>query len=144
MALKVLKLTERVKLQFGEGEDKVIFHLAPLNNAQRIEMQSCQQMKEGEVISDLAKQQDLSLRYSIKLVEGIEYSDGTEFKCVLENDALSDECMSELYTLQMTGSLALACFHFINGGLGHLVNKEESLKGFKILDLPSKKKSVRK
>ena len=102
----VYKITDRIPLKIGDAT----FWVAPLSWADRSELLSCYQTKSGEETHEPLKIGMLTLKMSIKEVDGVQYSDGTEFGCELDDRGrLTDDCVSELCQLDCVDKLVTVC-----------------------------------
>lgn len=136
--MKVLKLTDRVKIKIGD----VTFKVAPLSYENKLEMAGCFKMDGGTQVQDIGRQMILALKYGVKEVEGITYADGTEYSLVFNDDgSLSDLSLSELLTGDQASDLLSTVFAVSN------LNKDPQLEGVEV-EMPgsviSKKKSSSK
>ena len=111
MASKILRLTDRVNLRIGD----VTFVIAPLNHFQKIELSNCTTIKNGEDHYDLLRAQALYLKYAIKDVSGIEDYEGNEYKLEFNNDELTDDCVSEILSLDQRSTLTTCAWQLLNG-----------------------------
>jgi len=108
---KILRLSDRIKLTIGD----VVFTIAPLNHFQKIELSNCTTIRNGEDHYDLLKAQSLYLKFAVKNVEGLECFDGEEYKLEFQNDELTDNCVSELLSLEQRGKLTTAAWQLLSG-----------------------------
>lgn len=109
--MKVYKLTDRIPVKI----DGVTFMVAPLSFEQKAEILSCKKIVKGEETEDHAKMVQLSIKYSVKSVSGLQNADGSEYQLELVDGVLSDACISELLSLSIQGKLATACANLMNG-----------------------------
>jgi len=108
---KILRLSDRIKLTIGE----VVFTLAPLNHFQKIELANCTTVKNGEDHYDLLRAQALYIKYSIKGIDGLECYDGEKYELEFMNDELTDECVSEILSLEQRSKLTTSAWQLLNG-----------------------------
>lgn len=109
---RIYKRTDRISVKI----DDVMFKVAPLSIDQKLEIQ--QAMLNGRVKGDLKEATRgliLSLKCSIKSVEGIVDGDGNPYQLKFENDLLSDESIDDLLNLQLTKKLTMVCATLANG-----------------------------
>lgn len=70
-------------------------------------------MKAGAEIQEPMKAAMTTIKLSLKAVEGIQYSDGTEFSLEMSEDGtVSDDSLSELMQLDGIDKLVSVCSHF--------------------------------
>ena len=108
---KILRLSDRIKLTI----DDVTFTIAPLNHFQKIELSNCTTVKNGEDHYDLLRAQALYIGFAIKDVEGIEDYDGNPYELEFNNDVLTDNCVSEILSLDQRSKLTTAAWQLLNG-----------------------------
>ena len=126
---KILRLSDRINLKIGD----VTFMLAPLNHFQKIELSNCTTIKNGEEHYDLLRAQALYLKYAIKDVNGIECYNGEKYELEFNNDELTDNCVSEILSLDQRSKLTSSCWQLLNG-IKELVDPVtgEKLEGVKL------------
>lgn len=132
---KILRLSDRVKLKIKD----VTFYLAPLSNDKKIEISSCTKMQSGEVVFDHARAQHIYLKHSLKDIEGIETYDGEVYKLEFEGDSLTDDCVSEIFSLEQRGDLMSCAWQILNGIPDKLVDDNGKKMQGVALDVVSKK-----
>lgn len=101
-----------------EGEPILcVFYLAPLTNAQKEEIKNCRELKQGVMVVDGMKVSLLSMKYALKEFEGLEDSEGNEYKLAFTDEAkeaLTDECVEELMNLQISNVFAMASTNLLH------------------------------
>jgi len=108
---KILKIKDRVKLIIGE----ITFTLAPLNYLQKQELAECTRVVDGEETFDLLKAQVYYIKHSLKAIDGVEDYEGNSYELEFENDALSDDCVSEILCLEEKDRLTISAWQILNG-----------------------------
>lgn len=133
---KILRLTDRIKLTI----DKVIFTIAPLNHYQKIELANCSSMEGGDEHTQLLKAQAMYIKFAVKDLKGVQDYNGDDYELEFENDVLTDNCVSELLSLDQRNKLTTAAWQLLNG-INAMVDPitGEKLKGVK-LEVDSKRK----
>jgi hypothetical protein len=109
---KIYKRSDRLTVKI----DDVTLKLAPLSIHQKVEIQTA--MFNGRTKADLSEATRgvvLSLKYSVKGVEGIEDADGNAYQLQFEGDALTDACADDLMNLEITQRLSMVCAGMLNG-----------------------------
>jgi len=108
---KILRLSDRINLKIGD----VTFVIAPLNHFQKIELSNCTTIKNGEEHYDLLRAQALYLKYAVKDVNGIECYNGEKYELEFNNDELTDNCVSEILSLDQRSKLTTSAWQILNG-----------------------------
>ena len=94
---KVMRMADRIRITVG----KVVFILGPLSQMQKIELSECNKIDaNGDSVYDLTRAQTLLVKYGLKGIEGVTDFEGNPYKVTLENGVLSDECVSEIFTIE--------------------------------------------
>ena len=128
---KVLRMGDRIKIKVG----KVEFVIAPLNQFHKIEVAECTKItRSGEEIFDLIRAQTLLVRYGLKEVNGITDVSGDAYKLEFEGDALTDDCVSEVFTIKEKAQYVTAAFQCLNELPDKLINplNGEKLEGVEL------------
>lgn len=137
--VNILRLTDRVKVKIG----KVVFTLAPLSNDKKREIVSCTSMQGGVSVFDYAQAQHLYIKHSLKDVKGITTYDKEEYELEFEGDALTDECVSDVFTIPQKQDLIACAWQILSGIPDKVLNDEgKPLKGvtLEVISSRSKKK----
>lgn len=130
---RIYKRSDRIVVRI----DGITVRLAPLSLMQKTEIQ--QAMINGSTRGDLQEATRgvvLALKYSIKGMEGVEDSDGAAYKLEMDEAGdLTDECISDLFNLEMKDKLAMVCGQMVNAiPASHFTNeKNEALEGVEIV-----------
>jgi hypothetical protein len=111
MASKILRLTDRIRLTIGD----VVFVLAPLSHFQKIDLSNCTTIRNGEDSYDLLAAQALYIKYSVKSIEGLETYDGNKYELEFNGDELTDNCVSEILSLEQKSTLAISAWQLLSG-----------------------------
>lgn len=134
---KILKMSDRIHLKI----DEITFVIAPLSYMQKQELASCTKIIKGEEHYDLLRAQALYIKYGLKDVIGIEDYDGNEYKLEFEGDYLSDNCVSEVLSLDQRTTLTTSAWQLLNG----IQELKDPITGEKLegveLEVKSEKKS---
>lgn len=129
----IYKMSDRIPIEIGD----VKFWVSPLNFEQKTALAAQVKMVSGVEQPDSVKIAYLAVKYSVKEIEGVKSSDGSNYQLEFMGDgALTDECVSELLQLEHSPLLVTACSHLI-GAI-----KDHNIPGVKI-DIKSVK-SVKK
>ena len=108
---KILKMSDRIKIKVG----KTTFIIGPLNQMQKIELSECTKMAPGgEEVYDLSRAQVLLIKYGLKGLEGVTDAHGDPYKLEFENDILTDDCLSEVFTLEARAEYLTAAWQCLN------------------------------
>jgi hypothetical protein len=119
----IYRLTDRIPVEIGE----VKFWLSPLSYSQKVVLAELYQMKAGVEHQDTHRAVLLSIKYSVKGVEGIKQSDGSDYALSFDADGtLSDQCVQELLGIDQAKQLVDACQYL------SLVIKEHQIEGVRI------------
>lgn len=122
---KILKMTDRIKINVG----KVSFTIAPLNQFQKIEISEQQKIGVGgDVEFDLMRAQTLLVKYGLKDIEGAFDLDGEPYKLEFDGDVLSDDCISEVFTLEQRPDYVTAHWQCLNEFPDKLVSPYDGKK----------------
>lgn len=135
---RVYKRTDRIPVKI----DDVILKLSPLSFDQKMEIM--QLLIEGKTKGDFPKATRgvmLSLKYSIKGIEGLTDSDNQPYKLEFENaESLTDDCVSELLNLSINMKLSQVCAGLVNGIKDTLTDHEGNiLEGVELLNRSEEK-----
>lgn len=131
--MKIYKLTDRIKVQISD----VTFWLSPLSADQKAELMSQTKIVKGEEKTDGWKVTLLTLKYSIKAIEGLVDVDDEPYQLSFDPDGtLSLDCVNELMQIECSTDLMLAATSLMNK------IKDPELPGVKVTLPASKKKSV--
>lgn len=109
--IRVLRMSDRIKIKL----DELTFYLAPLSNAKKMEISGCTMIKNGEPVYDVGKAQALYVKYSLKKVEGLKDYHGEDYELEFEGDALTDDCVSEIFTIEESPRLMHCAWSVLNG-----------------------------
>lgn len=111
MAVKILRLTDRITLEVGP----VTFKLAPLSYSQKAELSSCTKFQDGKEVIDTLKSTFLAIKFSLKEIKGVEDLDGKPYKLEFEGGVLKDECVEDILNLEQSSELTIAAFQLMQG-----------------------------
>ena len=115
---KIYRSTDRVKIKItdDDGSNPIIVTVAPLTHHQKTEIQNM--MLGGKSRGDLTsitKGIELSIKYSVKGVEGLTDMHGNDYKPSMEGDILSDESVSDLLNMDLSNKLIMVCSNLTSG-----------------------------
>jgi hypothetical protein len=117
----VYRLTDRIPVKIGEIE----FELSPLDYGDRAKILAVKRLSGGNQIEDGYKAAALSVKYGVKNVKGLTYSDGSEMALKFESDgSLADESVSEILQIDGSDKLITIAMNFAAN-----VFKDPSLEG---------------
>lgn len=108
---KILRLSDRVKLKIGE----ITFTIAPLSYMQKQELGSCTRIVKGEEVFDLLKSQALYIKYALKDIDGVVDYNGEKYELSFEGDILTDDCVSEVMSLEENEKFSSVYWQILNG-----------------------------
>lgn len=109
---KIMRVSDRIKIKIKD----VVFTIAPLNQMQKIEVSECTKIgPNGEEVFDLLRAQTLLVKYSLKDIEGVEDEHGESYRLEFENDVLTEDCVTEIFTLEEKSLLTTASWQCLNG-----------------------------
>lgn len=138
--MRIIKLSDRFKLKIHDVE----LTLAPLSLPQKSDIMSAVSVKGGTYIQNQFEMVKKSLKYSVKGISGVQDLEGNTYELSFdENGDLTDECVSELLSAEMTTELILASAQMLEGRYGKVTdpNTNEPIKGVEfILGKPKKRK----
>jgi hypothetical protein len=104
---KILTMKDRVKLKLG----KVEFTLKPLNVLEMNEVLSHKEIKAGEEVENVLLSSMAYLKFALKEAKGIKTYSGSDYELEFEGDYLSDNCASELMSLELGAEFYHAVQH---------------------------------
>lgn len=93
----ILRMRDRIKLTVNGIE----FVLKPLTVMEQAEIATHKKIEAGETVEDLLMQSFAYIKFSLKDIKGIKDSTGEEYKLEFDGDYLSDDCVSEIFTLNL-------------------------------------------
>lgn len=150
MSVRIFRKTDRIKVKI----DSIIVEIAPLTRFQKEIIQQAGIVNKKSAIDEsnvnLQKMMHETLKYSIKSVSGIQDIDGNDYQVEFEDDtkqALTDDCIDELNSIECYGKLMIALSGLLNGipsgnKIYNPANPNEVIEGVEII-IP-KKKAVKK
>ena len=109
---KILRLTDTVIISVGD----VKFHISPLSHEKKIELANCTKVVGGVDHYDLAAAQRLYVKYGLKKIEGVEGYEKEPYELQFdENGNLTDDCISEVFSLEQRTDFTVAAWQLLNG-----------------------------
>lgn len=119
--MKIFKTTDKIPFSIGD----VKIWISPMSFGHKVEIQSTTKLKGGVEVSDGFKVALLTLKYSVKEIEGVSNADGTPYQLEFEEDgkSLTDDCVNELFQLEHSPKVIRACNSF------HEAQTNEAIKG---------------
>ena len=131
----ILSMKDRISLSMGE----VSFKLKPLNAMEQNQVSSHKKMEAGKEIEDVFMSAFAYVKYAVKEISGVKMRNGDDYKLEFEGDYLSDDCVSEIFTLQLGAEF----FHVVQSlRFNHIPEKltyfgtKKALKGVKLEVIP--------
>ena len=109
--MKILKVTDRILIK----NEEISILISPLTFLQKSEIANSSKIVAGNHVSDVATQAFLTVKYSIKEINGVKCHDDSDYKIVLENNYLSDDQCSEIISLLQTTMLVGAIAQVASG-----------------------------
>ena len=105
----IYRVTDRIPVKIGG----VTFWVAPLSWRHKSQILSMYKVKAGEELVDPMGIAMMTLKFSLKEVEGVAYADGSSFTLhMTEDDTVSDESLSEVMQLDGIDKLVTVCSQF--------------------------------
>ncbi len=107
---KIYRRSDRVKVKI----DDVIVTIAPLSLEAKVE--ATEYLGRGKAAGNyplIQKGLSVLLKNSIKNIDGVEGMDGKPYTLQFENDVLTDDCLSDLYNLELHKKLVMVCSSLI-------------------------------
>lgn len=138
MAIKIMRTTDRIHVKV----DEITLIVSALSYQQKVEVQSCGiNIGKDNNPLDVNKMMRLVIKYSVKGINGIETIDGSNYELEFKDEAkteLSDNCVEELLSIQLTSQKMIIALMGLIGGIpkdNTIVDPEtgEKLKGVEIL-----------
>lgn len=103
----VYRTTDRIPVKMGE----VTIWVSPFSYEQKVKLSQATKLVSGEEVMDAGKVALLSLKFSVKEVEGLVDTDGQPYELSFDADGtLTEECVGDLMQLDNSGSLAAICY----------------------------------
>lgn len=93
----ILSMKDRVKLTMN----KISFTLKPLTALEQNHVSSHKKMEAGVEIEDVLMSAFAYIKYAVKGIEGVKMHNGDDYALEFEGDYLSDDCVSEIFTLEL-------------------------------------------
>lgn len=127
---RIYKRSDRIPVRI----DDIKFKLAPLSFDQKTEIQQLSLAGRKGDYSKGVLAIKLSMQHSIKAIEGLEDAEGKPYELKFENGSLTDECMDDIFNLEVTSKLILVCSSLANGVPHEFQNTDgKKLEGVEIL-----------
>lgn len=137
---KVFKRSDRIAVKVGD----LTFKLAPMTIDQKTECQQAFLKGNSKAdLKELTKGIILSLKYSVKSVDGLVDANDEPYKVSLDDKGnLTDECIDDLLNLQTGKQLTQICASLTNGIPSEFIDDNgNKLEGVEILKTSSAEKS---
>jgi hypothetical protein len=93
----ILSMKDRIRFKIADVE----FTLKPLNTLEQNQISSNKKMEAGVEIEDTLMSAFAYVKFAVKDIKGPKLSDGTDYKLEFEGDYLTDDCVSEIFTLNL-------------------------------------------
>jgi hypothetical protein len=108
----VYKTTDQVPVKIG----KLTFWLSPLSAKQKLDLMETSSRKGGVETVNNVDSAFKAMTYSIKAVDGLKNSDGSDFKVDLdESGCMKEECLDAIIGLECQQKIAEVCVKIIQG-----------------------------
>ena len=128
----VSSLKKLVKFKIGE----LVFHAKPLSDIQRAELASLTNQVGKDPVVNLIESQAYLIKHTLKACEGLKDEDGKDYEFGFEGDSLTDDCVSELFSIEPTAlmrdALAGLAMPLKNGKITNIYTQED-LEGVEIV-----------
>jgi len=109
---KVLRMSNRARLSIKD----VVFIWGPLSELHRNEVRTATRVKQGVEVTDIYRANTLLLKYTIKGLEGVEDYHGNPYELEFdENGHLTDDCVSEIRSIEWTEDYLSAAWQMLQG-----------------------------
>jgi len=113
----IYRLTDRIPVKIGP----VTFHLSPLSHYQKAALLDFRRQMKGEEIVEMFKLTERVLACSIKKVDGLTLTDGTDYELSFDqNGELTSDCVGELMQLDSSDKLIEVAQKFAFQGIADL------------------------
>ena len=132
---QILSMKDRVKLKLA----KVTFILKPLNVMEQNEIMSHKKVEAGETVDDILMQAFAHLKFALKGIEGVKTASGDDYKLEFDGDYLSDDCASEIFTLELGAEFYHAAQYLKSNSIHNkltYIGTKKPLKGVKLEIMP--------
>ena len=93
----ILSMKDRIKLTLSD----ITFTLKPLSTMEQNEVSGHRKMEKGVEIEDLAMTSFAYIKYALKDISGVKMHNEEEYKLEFDGDYLTDDCVSEIFTLNL-------------------------------------------
>lgn len=118
---KILRLSDRIKIKVED----VTFWIAPIGAVVKKEIAGCTKLQGGKEVFDLFDAQMIYLKHGLKKVEGITTYKDEPYELEFINDQLTDECVSEILSIDCTPKFLESAWNVFNGFTGQQVEGAE-------------------
>lgn len=139
---KIYKRSDRIAVKIKD----ITVKLAPLSIDQKAEIQ--QAMLNGRVKSDikeLTRGMVLSVKYSLKSIEGVTDSNDKPYALEFEGENLTDSCVNDLFNLEVKQELALVCSSLVKNIPNDFTDENgQKLEGVELIKPSEKSESSEK
>ena len=92
----ILSMKDRVKLTLGD----IVLTLKPLTILEQAQVSSHKKMEAGVEVEDVLMSAFAYVKTALKEIEGVKHN-GEDYKLEFEGDYLTDDCVSEIFTLKL-------------------------------------------
>jgi hypothetical protein len=108
---RIYKRSDRVTIKI----DDVLIKVAPLSLDQKAEVQQAMLLgKSKGNIREATRAMSLAVKYGVKSMEGLVDSDNKPYELQFDGENLSDECVEDLFNLEITDKLVMVCINLVN------------------------------
>lgn len=136
---KIYRKTDRIKIKI----DDITVSISPMTISQKTEIQSF--MNDGLIGRNLKAMTHgmvLMLKYGLKDISGLEDQDNKPYRLQFENDMVTDECIEDLFNIELKDKLVNVCSALLNGIPKKIVDHTgKELEGVQIISDKDQEKS---
>ena len=124
--MRIYKTTDKVNFKVGDA----MFTIVPLSRLQKMDILSISSRKESGLAIDSGMEMTaLSMKYSIKDVQGLKDGDGDEYKVLFDDQGyLTEQSVDDLFNIEEALPLMTAMASLTSG-----IGKLNSIQGVEIV-----------
>ena len=93
----ILSMKDRIRFKIADVE----FTLKPLSTLEQSQISSHKKMEAGVEIEDVLMSAFAYVKYAVKDISGVKMHNKEDYKLEFEGDYLTDDCVSEIFTLNL-------------------------------------------
>ena len=129
---KIYRRSDRIRIKI----DDMVVTISPLSLDQKTEIQDL--IARGKVTSNYKMVTEgitLAVKYSVKKIENLFDYDDHEYKVEIENDRLTDECVNDLFNIELHKKLTMICTSLLSSIPSEFLDiNGQKLEGVEILN----------